>query len=170
MMEIKVYVAPRERQPMPQTTRVGTMSAMSAMSAPSTMSAQSAYTASQVWETDQRSGAASAVNRNDFLLLLTTQLKYQDPLQPLQDHEFIAQLAQFSTLEELQTLNQRMDLFAWVGGMGQAASFIGRTVTLQLPDGSRVEGVVDGVRVQNGVPYLEVNGQQYPMTALVHVR
>lgn len=165
MFEIKVYVSPRERQPVPDTTRIGTMAAQGMVSA------QSASSASQAWQTtDAGAGRSAQSQRNEFLQLLTTQLKYQDPLEPMKDHEFIAQLAQFSTLEELQTLNQRMDLFAWVGGMGQAASFIGRTVTLQLEDGTRVEGVVDGVRVQNGVPYLEVKGRQYPMTALVHVR
>lgn len=140
----------------------------------------------RVWATDRRPSAVTrardeaaayqrpdGTGRNDFLYLLTTQLKYQDPLSPIQDHEFIAQLAQFSTLEELQGLNRRLDdmvqLQLWVSGMGQATSLIGRTVTLDLPDGTTVTGTVTGVRMREGVPYLQVGGQEYIVTMVSRV-
>jgi flagellar basal-body rod modification protein FlgD len=53
--------------------------------------------------------ASSALGKDQFLLLLTTQLKYQDPLQPVDNQQMIAQLAQFSQLEELQGLSSKID-------------------------------------------------------------
>jgi flagellar basal-body rod modification protein FlgD len=49
------------------------------------------------------------MGRNAFLNLLVTQLQHQDPTQPQADGEFLAQLAQFSTLEQLQQMNQKLD-------------------------------------------------------------
>lgn len=140
----------------------------------------------RVWERERPASAVTraahdataaqrpdGTGRNDFLYLLTTQLKYQDPLSPVQDHEFLAQLAQFSTLEELQGLNRRLDdmvqLQLWVSGMGQATSLIGRTVTLDLPDGTTVTGTVTGVRMREGVPYLQVGDQEYIVTMVSRV-
>lgn len=49
------------------------------------------------------------VNKDDFLKLFTTQLQYQDPLKPMDSTEFTAQLAQFSSLEQLFNLNKNME-------------------------------------------------------------
>ena len=53
-----------------------------------------------------------ALGRNAFLNLLITQLQHQDPTQPQADCEFLAQLAQFSTLEQLEQMNQKLDTIA----------------------------------------------------------
>ncbi len=68
---------------------------------------------------------ADALGRNAFLNLLITQLQHQDPTQPQADGEFLAQLAQFSTLEQLEQMNKKLDtiagFFTQIGSGGSAA-------------------------------------------------
>ncbi|MEZ5284217.1 MAG: flagellar hook capping FlgD N-terminal domain-containing protein [Vicinamibacterales bacterium] len=67
-------------------------------------------------DTTNTSNVASgdALGQDAFLKLLITQLQYQDPTQPQADGEFLAQLAQFSTLEQLQAMNAKLDVIAGV--------------------------------------------------------
>ncbi|MGE0813524.1 MAG: flagellar hook assembly protein FlgD [Vicinamibacterales bacterium] len=60
-------------------------------------------------QTSQAIDPEKALGRDAFLNLLVTQLQHQDPTQPQADGEFLAQLAQFSTLEQLQLMNQKLD-------------------------------------------------------------
>ncbi|HQZ37934.1 MAG TPA: flagellar hook capping FlgD N-terminal domain-containing protein [Vicinamibacterales bacterium] len=65
------------------------------------------------------SGQAGAANTNPlgqdvFMKLLLTQLQHQDPTAPQADTEFLAQLAQFSTLEQLQTMNEKLEIIAYL--------------------------------------------------------
>src|SRR5690625_955114 len=81
-----------------------------------------------------RNASEDVLGKDDFLQLLVTQLTHQDPLDPVADQEFIAQLAQFSALEQMQNVSkgieQLTELQLWIGGMGQAASLVGRTVVV----------------------------------------
>jgi flagellar basal-body rod modification protein FlgD len=61
------------------------------------------------------------LGRDAFMNLLVTQLQHQDPTQPQADGEFLAQLAQFSSLEQLQTMNQKLDTIAAFFADAQAA-------------------------------------------------
>lgn len=75
----------------------------------------------------------SGMGRNDFLKLLVAQLKHQDPLKPMENTEFVSQLAQFSSLEQTMGINSRLDLLA-LQSKGQsntdAVSFIGKRVSV----------------------------------------
>lgn len=62
--------------------------------------------------TNSAAGGTDQLGRDAFLRLLTTQLAHQDPLQPQADSEFIAQLAQFSTLEQLTEMRATLDSIA----------------------------------------------------------
>ncbi len=86
-----------------------------------------------------------------FLKLMITQLENQDPLSPQENSEFIAQLAQFSSVESLDKLNNNFDSFtsSFIGNQAlQASSLVGRTVTVptevtRLNEGSYVNAVID---------------------------
>lgn len=131
------------------------------------------YTASEVKNVS--SAASSIMGKDDFLKLLVTELRYQNPLQPMEDKEFIAQMATFSSLEQMQNLNTTMTGLAntingqWLPSMmlQQAGQMVGREVAYFSAgeDGelqTRV-GIVDSVVVRQGVPYLVVEGKEIPM-------
>jgi flagellar basal-body rod modification protein FlgD len=83
--------------------------------------------------TETRSSAAMKIlGKNDFLNLLVTQLQHQDPLNPAESTEFTAQLAQFSSLEQLSNINdnlKNMELFQTSVTNSQAVSYIGKEIT-----------------------------------------
>lgn len=72
-----------------------------------------AASAASAADTTSTNGAApNALGQDAFMKLLITQLQNQDPTQPQADGEFLAQLAQFSSLEQLQSMNQKLDVLA----------------------------------------------------------
>ena len=89
------------------------------------------------------SAPVKILGRNDFLNLLVTQLQHQDPLNPAESTEFTAQLAQFSSLEQLSNINdnlKKMELFQSSLTNSQAVSYIGKEVTAR---GNSVELTAD---------------------------
>jgi len=109
---------------------------------------------------------------DNFLKLLLTQIQYQDPLSPLQDHDFIAQLAQFSQLEAAQQTNNRLNTIAVLLESSlsyQGLQLLGREVIVQSGDGL-VTGLVEGVTYENGRPTLVVNGQRIELGQVLQVR
>jgi len=74
--------------------------------------------------------AQSKLGKDDFLQLLVTQLRFQDPLQPMEDKEFIAQMAQFNSLEEMQKLNKTMAAQNDFNQLASASSMIGKRVAV----------------------------------------
>lgn len=92
------------------------------------------------------------LDRNAFLNLLMTQLRHQDPFNPMDDREFIAQMAQFSALEQMQHLNSTFNRFQAFSMIGQWVMGVTRDATTsQLRP---VEGRVESVRMINGEPWL----------------
>lgn len=77
---------------------------------------------------EQVTGVNGDLGRDQFLNLLVTQLRNQDPLDPITDQEFIAQLAQFSTLESIEQLNTSFSDLLKLQQLTQGSNLIGRTV------------------------------------------
>ena len=101
-----------------------------------------------------------------FLTMLITQLQNQDPMNPIKDQDFIAQLAQFTALEQTQNLAQVMEKFVANQErnelIGQATSLLGKEVVVINSDTNEVaQGLVGAVKFTDGVPQLYVNGKAY---------
>jgi flagellar basal-body rod modification protein FlgD len=118
--------------------------------------------------TDPLANAVSAsqagrLGKQDFLKLLMAQLANQDPLKPMDDTQMIAQMAQFSALEETQQLRQIIQQSSNMATVVQAGALIGKYVQAGSPDGSLISGVVDSINLESteGVvtPTLSVDGQ-----------
>lgn len=107
------------------------------------------------------------LGKEEFLQLLVCQMKNQDPLEPEKDTDFIAQLAQFSALEQMQNLNE-------TALNSQAFSLVGKSVILNTTSANgqvnEVSGVVDYITMKNGKAQISVNGQLYPLENLVTVK
>jgi flagellar basal-body rod modification protein FlgD len=109
------------------------------------------------------------LGQQDFLKLLVTQLSSQDPLNPQKDTEFIAQMAQFSSLEQTKGIQASLSAMRSQQDFTSASAMIGREVTLQIDRETVVRGVVSGVAMEAGVPKIIVNNQPFDMSSVLAV-
>lgn len=110
----------------------------------------------------QEQRAGGALDKQAFLQLLVAQMKYQDPLEPTSNTEYVSQLATFSSLEQMQNLNATMQT-------QQGTNLVGKTVIMQVTqNGSNnlVQGRVDYVVRQGGKTYLSIDDQLYSIDDL----
>lgn len=110
-----------------------------------------------------------ALGQNDFLKLLSVQFQNQDPMKPMDDTAFIAQMAQFSSLEQTQTLTQQMTQLRSNQDLATANSYIGRQLTVDAGDGQTVTGNVTAVDASGSTPQVIINSQPYPLSAVLRV-
>ncbi|MDD6071767.1 MAG: flagellar hook capping FlgD N-terminal domain-containing protein [Clostridiales bacterium] len=125
-----------------------------------------ANTNSNKIDTSKAAGAKSAdtkksnnsLDKDAFLQLLVAQMQYQDPLEPTTNTEYMSQLAQFSSVEELQNINQTF-------ADNRALSLAGQYVILNVPDAAgninQISGLVDYVTINGGKTYFSINDQYY---------
>ncbi len=125
----------------------------------------SGVTAKAAPATEPKANATTAVqSRDEFLKLLTAQLRHQDPLEPLKDSDFSSQLAQFSTLEGIEKLNANFANMLLLQQLTQGADLVGRAVVYeQGDDGQLARGTVDAVSVVNGKLQALVGGTAVPL-------
>src|SRR3954447_20048052 len=109
------------------------------------------------------------LTQDDFLQLVMAQLTNQDPMNPQKDTEFIAQMAQFSALEQSKSMQQDIARLQADQQFMQANSVLGRAVTLQDDQGNLIHGTVSAVQVTAGTPQIVVNGQAFDLGALLSI-
>jgi flagellar basal-body rod modification protein FlgD len=104
-------------------------------------------------------GMQQSLGKDDFLELLITQLRHQDPTSPMKDKEFIAQMAQFSSLEQMTNLSSSFKELSSTLNRGNALNLLGRQVTVREGD-TRIQGVVKEVTGTTN-PQLRVGDKLY---------
>ena len=112
--------------------------------------------------------AGQTLEKDDFLKLLITQLTHQDPTEPMNDREFIAQMAQFSTLEQITNMSQDFGKLAGILSTSQALGLLGKTVEVVVGN-ELVEGVVEEV-VGREYPQLLIGGEYFDMEQVERVK
>jgi flagellar basal-body rod modification protein FlgD len=98
---------------------------------------------------------ANSMGMQDFLKILLTQLNYQDPLKPMDNQEFMAQMAQFTSLEQTQRLNEKLDRLITNQAALQSVGLLGRTVEISTGTGN-VTGTVASLSLQGDAPLISV--------------
>lgn len=128
------------------------------------------YSASNV-RTATNKPADTSMGKDDFLKILVTQLQNQDPMQPMEDKDFIAQMAQFTSVEQLT--NMADQLAALRQNLGMASTMIGKTVQWYDYDDSgatvQKSGVVDAISIMNKVQYAQVGGEYVSLDDIVAI-
>lgn len=110
----------------------------------------------------------NALGQDDFLKILITQLSYQDPTAPMEDKEFIAQMAQFSSLEQMTNMSTEFSKLSGTLNLNSAIGMIGKNVTI-ISGEQTVNGRVEEV-TGNENPQVLVNGRFYDFNDIQSVR
>ncbi len=118
-------------------------------------------TANKTNETTAAKEKSSTLDKQAFLQLLVAQMKYQDPLEPTDNTEYISQLATFSSLEQMQNMSATLEL-------QRGSSLVGKEVYLETTntstgDTNSVTGVVDYVTFENNKCFVSIDGTLYPL-------
>lgn len=120
-------------------------------------------------------GAMQTLGKDVFLKLLVTQLRYQDPLKPQDNSAFVAQMAQFTSLEQLQNVNATLTELARLQSKDTnsfaslAPVYLGLAVTVAGEEGKTVSGTVSAVEYEQGKPLLVIDGVRHGLEKLLSV-
>lgn len=109
------------------------------------------------------------LGQNDFLRLLATQFQAQDPLKPMEDTAFIAQMAQFSSLEQSSAMASSLLVIRGHQINATANSYLGHRVTFDTGDGTTFSGSVDAVDVSGAEPRLISGDRSFSLSAVLRV-
>ena len=107
---------------------------------------------------------SSELGKDDFLKLLITQLSNQDPTSPMEDTQFISQMAQFSSLEQMTNMNKSFNKLATMINSSQATNTLGKTVEVDVGD-SNMQGVVEATSFGEN-PQVMINGMYYDLNKI----
>lgn len=115
-----------------------------------------------------RSTGKQALDVNDFLKLITVQLTSQDPMKPMEDTQFISQMANFTSLEQMRSLSQNFAAFSSEQRISSAQNYLGKTVTVSTDVGD-VTGQVTAVTLADGSPRITVGAGIYKPSAITKI-
>lgn len=110
---------------------------------------------------------SNELGKDDFLKLLIAQMSNQDPTEPMENTEFIAQMAQFSSLEQMTNMSSSFEKMTQYLTSSESSSMLGKTVELKVGD-TTVTGVVSGA-IRGDTPEVIVNGMRYELNKVAAV-
>ena len=143
------------------------------VSATSTTAASTSTTSTKTTGTNSKAsaalGTAAGMGKDDFMQLLIAQLKNQDPMKPMEDKEFVTQLAQFSALEASEKMTRQMEELTGSQMLVQAATLIGKQVSAKLETGEVVTGTISQVKMLSGQPTAVVNGKEIDTSLITQI-
>lgn len=131
------------------------------MSVAATQYSTSSLTSSSSTTSTSSRVAQKTLGQSDFLQLITVQLANQDPMDPMDDTSFIAQMAQFSALENSTQLSKEFAKLRTTTDLTSASNLIGKEVTVFADDGTSVTGTVSGVDTTLETPRLVIDDKLY---------
>lgn len=111
----------------------------------------------------QGSSAASNVSLEDFMKVLMAQLSYQNPLKPMDNQEFLAQIAQFTSLGQTQEMNANIQTLVANQAAQQSIGLLGRTVYATV-DNATVTGTVSKIELSGSTPILTLTTASGPLS------
>ena len=109
------------------------------------------------------------LGQDDFLKLLAQQFSSQDPLKPMEDTSFIAQMAQFTALQQSSAMSKDINDMKSQQQLVTANSYLGHRVTVDAGGGNTISGDVAGVEIKDGTPRLVIGDYTYPISAVLLV-
>jgi len=131
---------------------------------------QSTTSATGAAQTTTPASPGANLDKNDFLKLLVTQLQNQDPLNPMDDKDFMGQMAQFSSLEQMTNVASSLDSLTYSSQLSQGAALFGKDVTYQADaESAPVQGSVTAVKVENGSVVVQIGSIEVPLSAITAV-
>lgn len=119
-------------------------------------------------DTTPRVTGSKTLGVDDFLKLITVQLTSQDPMKPMEDTQFISQMASFTSLEQMQTLSKDFASFSAQQKITSAQDYLGKTVTVTTESGN-ITGPVTKVSFEDGFPLLSINGGQFDVNDVISI-
>jgi flagellar basal-body rod modification protein FlgD len=105
----------------------------------------------------------NTINQNDFIKLFLTQLQSQDPLEPVDNREFLAQLAQFSNLEQTRQTSDNTEGLLVMNSSAQALGLLNKTVEIRDAQGAATTGSVIAVSFTSSGPELSIQSTAGPV-------
>ncbi len=124
----------------------------------------SGITDASAYQTQSSTAPQKDLDKNAFLNLLVTQMQYQDPLDPVDDKQFLAQMAQFSALEQMQNLNTSTSEMKANGLIGKYA--ISTSYNEVTGEYETTEGRVEGAKMISGEPYIIINDKEIKLSTV----
>lgn len=124
--------------------------------------------------TDAQKQAAKTKTTNDlgtstFLSLMLTQMRNQNPLEPMKDNEMISQMAQLNSVEELQKMSTSMSSVEHLNQLLSASGMMGKSVTYKDSNGSLASALVSSVTIDGESVFLTVGDKTIPISSVLKI-